>query len=304
MPEKRLFGLARSACLKKIQYLFSLQTDKHMHTCVYTYIHRERERNAQTRFLFIYTYVFASTVRIPPLPSPLQIWPYRTQKSRHKNTGRWPQARKVSPSPSLLKNPFMPSKQQSEHKNLRMDLREIKLSPPTVCLRASQAVLTVLNGFSRFVYLCVLLRRVLFNNAGCGARCKSGRSSGAPPLPGVEELPARLRPRDGEPLPAASGRSARGGFSRDRGSPVLRGKLRGRQAPEADGHPSPRACWPEPSLRAPTTAPLLPGHSQPSRGAERPAGGCRAASPRPGSAGVVRGRGRRGRARQGGAAPR
>lgn len=68
LPEKRLFGLARSACLKKIQYLFSLQTDKHMHTCVYTYIHRERERNAQTHFLFIYTYVFASTVRIPPPP--------------------------------------------------------------------------------------------------------------------------------------------------------------------------------------------------------------------------------------------
>lgn len=39
-------------------------------------------------------------------------------------------------------------------------------------------MLTVLNGFSRFVYLCVSLQRVLFNNAGCGTRCKSGRSPG------------------------------------------------------------------------------------------------------------------------------
>lgn len=160
-------------------------------------------------------------------------------------------------------------------------------------------MLTVLNGFSRFVYLCVLLQRVLFNNAGCGTRCKSGRSSGASPLPGVKEIPSRrpgglraprLRPQDGEPLPAASGRPARAGFSRDWGSPILRAKLSGRQAPEVDAHPLGRTGW-----DPPYAPPQLPRSC---RGTASHGGGkdaelelpCRLPP-------SVRGRGRRGRAR-------
>lgn len=48
---------------------------------------------------------------------------------------------------------------------------------------------------------------------------------------------SEARPLDGDPVPAASGPSARGGFSWGWDSPILREKLSTRQAPEVDLHP-------------------------------------------------------------------
>lgn len=132
-------------------------------------------------------------------------------------------------------------------------------------------MLTVLNGFSRFVYLCVLLQRVLFNNAGCGTRCKSGRSSGASPFPGVKELPSprparlsapRLLSQDGDPLPAASERFTLGGdFFPGLGVPHPPVKAK-QQANLGGGRASPQA-----HARS-----LPPRHSRPGRGIGCPPG--------------------------------
>lgn len=162
-------------------------------------------------------------------------------------------------------------------------------------------MLTVLNGFSRFVYLCVLLQRVLFNNAGCGTRCKSGRSSGASPLPGVKELhlggrassaPPGCRPKTGGPAPRCFGALRTGWFLPALGLPPSF-----RQS-EAEGKPRRWTCTPSGHLTLPAGSHNCPtrGEAQPAiaggwkeggKEGGMPAGGCRAAGP--GATGSVRG---------------
>lgn len=92
----------------------------------------QRDRTTETRFLFMHTSICKNSWIHST--HPLSNLPLQRTKIEEAQEYKPVAGGSIGFLLSYLKNLFVPSKQQFKHKNLRMDLREIKLSPPTVCL--------------------------------------------------------------------------------------------------------------------------------------------------------------------------